>query len=67
MLSFAPARKLTSREVARIVSAFLGALIPLCENGGSDIVDVLQHFEECKKEYKIFFMTTDKTTKDFNE
>ncbi len=50
-----PARPLTSREIAKMVSSLLGGLAEYCEV--DEIMDALDHFTENRKVYKETFET----------
>lgn len=58
-LSPKPARRLTSREVAKIIEAFCASLIPMCENGAAtmrSVFDYLGESEYTAARYEIWKM-----------
>ncbi len=48
-LNSAPARPLTSREIAKITSAILSAFVDFC--GAQAVTDALDHFIEHREKY----------------
>jgi hypothetical protein len=45
-LSPVPARKLTSREIAKIIESFAGSLVPMAENGAQTMKEVYEYLGE---------------------